>query len=66
MKGLDKQTFECFETAALVQDEKQLRKFVFLLHESRMVPLHGPSHLDALVQESEKVGRDLTIEFYAQ
>ena len=35
--------------------------FVFLLHASRMVPLHGPSHLDALFQESEKVSRDLTI-----
>jgi hypothetical protein len=31
-----------------------------------MAPVHGPSHLDPLVQESEKVGRDLTIEFYAQ
>ena len=65
-KGTDKQTFERFDTEALAQDEKQLRKFVFLLHASRMVPLHGPSHLDTLVQESEKVGRDLTIEFYAQ
>ena len=65
-KGTDKQTFERFDTEALSQDEKQLRKFVFLLHASRMVPLHGPSHLDTLVQESEKVGRDLTIEFYAQ
>ena len=40
------------------QDEQQLRKFVFLLHASRMVPLHGPCHLDALFQESEKVGRE--------
>jgi Eco57I restriction-modification methylase/Putative RNA methylase family UPF0020 len=65
-KGTDKQTFERFDTEGLSQDEKQLRKFVFLLHASRLAPPHGPSHLDALVQESEKVGRDLTIEFYAQ
>jgi len=64
-KGTDKQTFERFDTEALARDDRQLRKFVFLLHASRMVPLHGPSHLDALVLESEKVGRDLTIEFYA-
>ena len=65
-KGTDKQTFERFDTEALAQDEKQLRKFIFLLHASRMVPLHGPSHLVALVQESENVGRELTNEFYAQ
>ena len=65
-KGTDKQTFERFDTEALAQDEKHLRKFVFLLDASRMVPLHGPSHLDALIQESEKVGSELTVEFYAR
>ena len=47
-------------------DERQLKKFVFLLHANRMVPLHGPCHLDALLQESEKVGRELTKEVYAE
>jgi hypothetical protein len=65
-KGTDKQTFERFDTEALAHEDKQLRKFIFLLHASRMVPLHGPSHLDALFQESEKVGRDLTQQFYGQ
>jgi len=64
-KGTDKQTFERFDTEALTRDDRQLSQLVFLLHASRMVPLHAPSHLDALVLESEKVGRDLTIEFYA-
>jgi len=50
----------------LAGDEKQLRKFVFLLHADRMVPPSGPCHLDNLFQESEKVGRDLTLEFYAE
>jgi hypothetical protein len=59
-KGTDKQTFERFDTEGLAKDDKALRKFVFLLHASRMVPLHGLSHLDTLFQESEKVGRDLT------
>ena len=63
-KGTDKQTFERFDTESLAQEDRQLRKFVFLLHASRMVPLHGPSHLDTLFQESEKVGRDLTQQFY--
>lgn len=65
-KGTDKRTFERFDTEALAGDEKQLRKFVFLLHADRMVPPSGPCHLDNLFQESEKVGRDLTVEFYAQ
>ncbi len=30
-KGTDKQTYERFDTEALAGDEKQLRKFVFLL-----------------------------------
>ncbi|MFI5455560.1 MAG: Eco57I restriction-modification methylase domain-containing protein [Isosphaerales bacterium] len=64
-KGTDKQTFERFDTEVLAQNETHLRKFVFLLHASRMVPLHGASHLDSLFQESEKVGSELTLEFYA-
>jgi hypothetical protein len=65
-KGTDKQTYERFDTEALAADERQLRKFVFLLHADRMTPLHGPCHLDALFQESEKVGRELTREVYAE
>jgi hypothetical protein len=65
-KGTDKQTFERFDTEALANDDKQLCKFMFLLHANRMAPLHGPPHLDTLLQESEKIGRDLTNEFYAQ
>ncbi len=65
-KGTDKQTYERFDTEALAADDRQLRKFVFLLHASRMVPTHGPCHLDTLFQESEKVGRELTREVYAE
>ena len=65
-KGTDKQTYERFDTEALTTDEKQLRKFVFLLHTDRMVPRSGICHLDELLQESEKVGRGLTQEFYAE
>ena len=65
-KGADKQTFERFDTEVLAADERQLRKFVFLLHASRVVPAYGPCHLDTLLQESEKVGRELTREVYAE
>ncbi len=65
-KGTDKQTYERFDTETLAADERQLRKFVFLLHANRMVPPHGPCHLDTLFQESEKVGRELTREVYAE
>lgn len=65
-KGTDKRTFERFDTEVLAGDEKLLRKFVFLLHADRMVPPSSPCHLDNLFQESEKVGRDLTLEFYTQ
>ncbi len=40
-KGTDKQTYERFDTEALAADERQLKKFVFLLHASRMVPRTG-------------------------
>ena len=65
-KGTDKQTYERFDTEALAADDRQLKKFAFLLHASRMVPLHGPCHLDALLQDSEKVGREVTKEVYAE
>ena len=51
--------YERFDTEALAGDDRQLKKFVFLLHASRMVPAHGPCHLDALLQDSEKVGREM-------
>ncbi len=65
-KGADKQTYERFDTEALAADERQLRKFVFLLHAARVVPAHEPCHLDALLQDSEKVGREVTREVYAE
>lgn len=65
-KGADKQTYERFDTESLAADERQLKKFVFLLHAARMVPTHGPCHLDALLQDSEKIGREVTKEVYAE
>jgi hypothetical protein len=65
-KGADKQTYERFDTETLAADERQLKKFAFLLHAGRMVPAHGPCYLDALLQDSEKIGREVTKEVYAE
>ena len=65
-KGSDQHTFESFDTVALASDESLLRKFVFLLGADRVVPAVGPCHLDELAVASEKVGKDLTKEYYIQ
>ena len=57
-KGADNQTYERFDTEALASDDRQLRRFVFLLQaKSDGSAWDGPCHLDTLFQESEKVGR---------
>lgn len=63
-KGSDKQTFERFEVARLAHDEETLRRFVFLLGAERVSPERGRPHFYELLAESEKVGRELTKEFY--
>jgi hypothetical protein len=63
-KGSDQHTFERFETEQLADDDAALKRFVFLLGADRVVPTSGPCHFDALLAESEKVGRELTKSFY--
>ncbi len=63
-KGCDQYTYELFDTERLADDENHLKRFVFLLGAERVVPSAGPCHLDSLWGESEKVGRELTKEFY--
>ena len=65
-KGSDQYTFERFDTAALATDPWQLKRFVFLLGASRVVPETGPCHLLELRNASEQVGKDLTKEFYVK
>lgn len=65
-KGSDQYTYERFDTEALARDEAQLRRFVFLLGASRVVPESGSCHLVELLNASEKVGKDLTKEFYVK
>ncbi|MGO9465430.1 MAG: Eco57I restriction-modification methylase domain-containing protein [Isosphaeraceae bacterium] len=65
-KGSDQYTYERFDTDAMANDEAQLKRFIFLLGAARIVPATGSCHLYALLSASEKVGRELTKEFYVR
>jgi hypothetical protein len=65
-KGSDQQTYERFDTEELAGHDAALRRFVFLLGAERVVPADGQCHFYSLLAESEKVGRDLTKEFYVR
>lgn len=66
-KGSDQYTYERFDIKALATDEAQLRRFVFLLGAERVAPPSpGRCHLYELLAASEKVGRELTKEFYVR
>ena len=64
-KASNQQTFERFETARLATDAALLKRFVFLLGATRIVPETGDCHLFALLKDTESVGRELTNQFYA-
>ena len=65
-KGSDQHTFERFDTERLADDVAALKRFVFLLGAERVVPAAGKAHFYALLDESHKVGRELTREFYVK
>jgi hypothetical protein len=64
-KGHDTFTYERFETARLVEDALERKRFIYLLGAERLL---GPSgnHLDALLTESKKIGRELTNAYYRE
>ncbi len=63
-KGADQYTYERFDTERLADDEALLKRFLFLLGAERVVPETGRCHLYGLLTTSEKVGKELTKEFY--
>jgi hypothetical protein len=63
-KGTDQQTYERFDTEEFAQSDALLKRFVFLLAAARVVPETGRCHFYELLAESERVGKDLTKEFY--
>jgi hypothetical protein len=65
-KGHDQFTFERFETAVLAADDATLRKFLYLLGSGRMVPGVGHCHLDDLLADSQRIGLELTRDYYRE
>ncbi len=63
-KGADQYTYERFDTERLATDDSLLKRFLFLLGAKRVVPEKGDCHLFGLLTSSEKVGKELTKEFY--
>ncbi len=63
-KGHDQFTFERFETAKLA-DDAELKRFTYLLGAERAIAPSG-NHLDALLTESKKIGRELTNAYYRE
>ena len=63
-KGSNQQTYERFETEQLADSDAALARFVFLLGANRVVPAYGECHFYNLLAESERVGRELTKQFY--
>ena len=51
---------------SLPTDDALLKRFVFLLGAARVVPETGRCHFYDLLAESERVGKDLTKEFYVR
>lgn len=65
-KGADQHTYEPFNTERLAESDTLLKRFVFLLGAERVVPETGRCHFHELLAESERVGKELTKEFYLQ
>ncbi|MGH7172739.1 MAG: Eco57I restriction-modification methylase domain-containing protein, partial [Gemmataceae bacterium] len=64
-KGHDTFTYERFETARLAEDGVERRRFVYLLGAERMLQ-PGGNHLDILLAESKRIGRELTNSYYRE
>ena len=65
-KGADQYTYERFDIQAVAKDDSQLKRFLFLLGAERVVPLAGKCHFYELLAASERVGKELTKEFYVR
>jgi hypothetical protein len=63
-KGHDLFTYERFETAKLANEDAALKRFAFILGAERVVPATGETHLDTLLADSHRIGRELTNDYY--
>jgi hypothetical protein len=62
-KQADQRTYERFELAKLAADDAEFARFVFLLGADRLLDPAG-THLNAVLADSAKLGRELTRQFY--
>ena len=65
-KNSNQHTFERFEIERLADDEALQKRFLFLLGAERVVPESGRCHLYELLAASEKIGKELTHDFYGR
>jgi hypothetical protein len=65
-KGADQRTLERFDVKAMAFDERQLRRFVFLLGAERVIAADGSCLLDELRSISGRADSELTKSFYAE
>ncbi|MCB2153319.1 N-6 DNA methylase [bacterium] len=65
-KGADRFTCERFFLSRLVESESALRRFLFILGASRVIPETGRSHLYDLLEESRIAGENITKAFYQE
>ena len=65
-KGNDYAHYERFETALLADDDALRKRFLFLLGAERVVRRDGSCHLPELLSETERIGQQVTVEFYQQ
>src|SRR5690606_29621724 len=63
-KGADQLTFERFLTKDLASNPRILKKFIFLLGAERVVAEGKGNHLYELLEESRKVSKDLSKDYY--
>ncbi|MSU80236.1 MAG: class I SAM-dependent DNA methyltransferase [Gemmataceae bacterium] len=63
-KGHDLFSYERFETRTLADDDAALKRFVYLLGAERVVPTTAGTHLDTLLADSRRIGRELTNDYY--
>ncbi len=64
-KQADQRTYERFELAKLAADDAEFARFVFLLGAERLLDPAG-GHLNAVLAESARLGRELTRQFYGE
>jgi hypothetical protein len=64
-KGANQRTYERWLIADLARDDREFKRFVFLLGAERVVPESGRSHLYELLEASKQAGEKLTQGYYA-